>query len=124
VTFKGPKLDSTTKTRREIELAVAEGAEGAEKFTALLEALGFRRVLTVVKERRAGSIIWQGYAAEIALDLVEGLGPYVELEISAKAAEIDRARHSLGELARYLGLADSERRSYLELLLSKKGNGE
>src|SRR5688572_12433222 len=44
VTYKGPKLDTTTKTRRELELPLhPEDAEGT-KFAELLAALGFRPV--------------------------------------------------------------------------------
>src|ERR1700688_1176895 len=41
VTYKGPKLDTTTKTRRELELPLAPGDAGAAGFAELLEALGF-----------------------------------------------------------------------------------
>src|SRR6185295_14932137 len=44
VTYKGPKLDAATKTRREIELPLAPGDQGAKSFAELLQALGFRPV--------------------------------------------------------------------------------
>src|SRR5688500_13235290 len=44
VTYKGPKLDAVTKTRREIELPLAPHESGAAAFGELLLALGFRRV--------------------------------------------------------------------------------
>src|SRR3954470_19109093 len=36
VTYKGPKIDKTTKTRMELELPLAPGDDGAEQFGKLL----------------------------------------------------------------------------------------
>ena len=44
ITYKGPKLDTTTKTRREIELELPEGADSARHGNELLTALGFTPV--------------------------------------------------------------------------------
>src|SRR5687768_1938645 len=41
ITYKGPKLDPTTKTRREIELPIT-GKDGYERYRELLEVLGFQ----------------------------------------------------------------------------------
>ena len=37
VTYKGPKIDATTKTRREIELPLPSGITGAAQFAELVE---------------------------------------------------------------------------------------
>ena len=47
VTYKGPKVDLETKTRRELELPLASGPESAAEFEAMFVALGFRPVATV-----------------------------------------------------------------------------
>ena len=47
ITYKGPKIDATTKTRREIELPLPSGPRTCEQFTELLESLGFRRLVDV-----------------------------------------------------------------------------
>jgi adenylate cyclase class 2 len=120
ITYKGPKLDSITKTRREIELALPGGAEAAVEHGKLLEALGFRPVAEVRKQRRTAAFTWQGHEVEAALDDVDGLGRFVELELGANDGELDDARGSLTALAHELGLAGSERRSYLELLLETR----
>ena len=39
VTYKGPKLDAATKTRREIELPLGDGANHAAEFVELLAAV-------------------------------------------------------------------------------------
>lgn len=119
VTYKGPKIDATTKTRRELELPIEAGTSGATRFGELLESLGFRLVAAVEKRRRTAHLDWQHHAIEIVTDDVTGVGQYCELEASAEAAEVDAARRALAALATHLGLGGSERRSYLELLLGR-----
>jgi adenylate cyclase, class 2 len=120
VTYKGPKLDLTTKTRRELELPLEAGDAGAAGFADLLEALGFRPVAEVRKQRRKGQIAWQGCSVELALDEVDELGTFAELEILADAADLEAAKACLASLAGKLDLSDGERRSYLELLLASR----
>jgi adenylate cyclase class 2 len=123
ITWKGPRIDATSKTRREIELAVAAVAPAAgpatfERWTGLLEALGFRQVREVAKRRRIAAVAWEGAEVEASLDAVAGLGDYLELELQAAADAVPLARGRLESLARRLGCGPAERRSYLELLLS------
>jgi adenylate cyclase class 2 len=119
VTYKGPKIDSTSKTRQEIEVSLAPGDEGADQFAALLDALGFRPVATVSKQRQRVHLQWQGRDCEAALDTVDGLGEFVELEFGATEDDLTQAGDCLRALAEQLDLAESERRSYLELLLER-----
>ena len=116
LTYKGPKLDSTTKTRRELEIAIATGSSAAAQFLEMFAALGFAPAGQVSKSRRATSLDWSGWSVEIAWDDVDGLGNYLELEIIASEAELADAREALRTLAEQLGLQDSDRGSYLELL--------
>jgi adenylate cyclase class IV len=46
------------------------------------------------------------------------------LEITADEAGVDAARQSLQTLAKQLGLEQSERRSYLELLQAQAAGGQ
>ncbi len=117
VTYKGPKIDQTTKTRREIELDLPAGDRGAADFQSLFEQLGFRTVAEVRKHRRTWLLDWQGHAVEAALDEVDRVGTFVELEITADEGGLDAARAALAALAAELQLTSGERRSYLELLL-------
>jgi adenylate cyclase class 2 len=121
VTYKGAKVDSTSKTRQEIELPLPAGPEGAAQFAAMLCRLGFQPVATVTKQRRHAEFPWQGRVCELALDSVEGLGHFVEIEFSASQADLAQARESMQALGEHLGLTESERRSYLELLLELSG---
>ena len=118
ITYKGPKIDATTKTRKEIELPLHDGAEQSEQWASLLEALSFSPVAMVSKRRRLARIAWQDTEIEVALDQVDGLGSFVELEVSADEASLDAAKSKVQSLADKLGLSGSEQRSYLELLLA------
>ena len=120
VTYKGPKLDATTKTRRELELPLTPGDRASASFAELLAALGFQPVREVRKLRRRAIVVWQGRRVEAALDEVEGIGPFIELELQAEPADADAARATLASFAVELGLSQSERRSYLELLLAPR----
>ena len=119
VTYKGPKIDPTTKTRRETELPLSDAPEGVAQWTALLEALGFRPVAEVRKLRLPGHLMWQEADIEIALDRVDRVGTFVEFELTAGAEGVELAKSRILSLAAELGLAGAERRSYLELLLSR-----
>jgi adenylate cyclase, class 2 len=120
ITYKGPKLDLTTKTRREIELPIAPGKEGLVQFGQLLEVLSFRRVAEVRKVRTKGNFTWQRWPVEVALDQVQDVGNFVELEIQAEEIDLPAARSAILDLAARLKLTEQERRGYLEMLLSKK----
>jgi adenylate cyclase class 2 len=118
ITYKGPKVDDQSKTRREIELELSGDLNGVLDHAALLEALGFRTVAKVTKKRQKAEIAWQNHEVEVALDDVDAVGKFVELETAADDNNLDAAKNCLASLAEKFGLKDGERRSYLELLLS------
>jgi adenylate cyclase class 2 len=120
-TYKGPKRDAWTKTRLEVEVPLAEGAEAADAFFRLVTHLGYRRSGTVRKRRRLHRVEREGYEMHVALDEVEGLGSFAELEIIAPEDQLEQARGVLLRAAAELRLSQSERRSYLQLLLAKEG---
>jgi len=60
-----------------------------------------------------------GYSIELAVDEVQKVGSFVELEIAVEQeSELDAARAALATVASELGLEDVERRGYLEMLLA------
>jgi adenylate cyclase, class 2 len=118
MTYKGPKIDATTKTRHEIDLPLPDGEPTAAAWTAMLGELGFRPAGEVRKSRRKANVAWQGQNVEISLDHIGRLGSFAELEIIAPADGVNAARECILALAKRLSLADSERRSYLELVQS------
>jgi adenylate cyclase class 2 len=110
LTYKGPKLDRLTKSRRELTVRIDDPL----KMQQILLSLGY--VLSAeVKKRRTkysyGDLV-------IALDEVEGLGSFVEVEARGEADYKVQRELVLDMLSR-LGLGQSIRSSYLELLEEK-----
>ncbi|MBW3581964.1 MAG: class IV adenylate cyclase [Euryarchaeota archaeon] len=117
VTYKGPRMEGTAKTRTEEEVLVQGNVH------ALLGHLGFSAVQDVLKHRRA----WSVGDAVITLDEVDGLGVFVEVEVMvhSEAAAGDpealrRAGREASNLLSRLGLYDIEEKSYLELVLERR----
>jgi len=110
ITYKGPKIDSKSKTRKEIEI----GIEDSEKCADIFEEIGFKKVRAVRKNRQ----YFQYENFEISLDDIEGLDPYMEIEIALEDGEdYSAAQDKIFELFKKLGITDGfERTSYLELL--------
>lgn len=110
ITYKGPKIDENSKTRKEIEM----GIEDCEKCADIFEQIGFKKVRTVRKNRQYYS--YQNF--EISLDDIDGLDPYMEIEIGLNDCEdYSNAQNKIFELFEKLGITDGfERTSYLELL--------
>ena len=114
ITYKGPKIDEVSMTRKELEVQASD----AKTAQALLEELGFHAVFHVLKQRRKfvrGDV-------SLYLDRVEGLGLYLELEQLALDDEnYDSALGGIFECLKQLGIPEMslERRSYLEMLMRK-----
>jgi adenylate cyclase class 2 len=118
LTYKGPKESGVTKTRTEIEVPLAEGSAAAEDLRRLLVHLGYRPVAVVRKTRICYHLNREGFALEVTLDDVEQVGRFVEVEILAAEETKTAAQEVLLRIAAELQLTQSERRSYLELLLA------
>lgn len=116
LTYKGPKIDATTKTRQEIELPLGEAEGTAKAWNSMLEALHFAPITEVRKLRRKAFVAWGGRQIEASLDQIDGLGTFAELELVVEPSGLEAAKTAIASLAARLGLHDSERRSYLELL--------
>lgn len=113
LTYKGPKLDRESKTRKEHETSVGS----PEALKDALEALGFEPAATVAKTRARFDL--DGFT--VVLDTVEGLGEFVEVETTAPEADVEAAQQAVAETLERLGL-DPESgisTSYLELLLAE-----
>jgi len=122
VTYKGPKVDATTKTRREIEICLPPDEEHVAGWESILEALGFAPIAEVCKYRRKAFIAWQDHRIEASLDDVVDVGTFIELELVAEDDDVEAAKACIASLAEELGLSGSERRSYLELLLEGRNH--
>jgi adenylate cyclase class 2 len=113
VTYKGPLVETASKTREEFETAVADAAE----FASILDGLGFEPAYTVEKERERYRL--DGYT--VSLDAVRDLGEFVEVERESTRADLESVRDGAVAVVRDLGLDPGEqvRTSYLGLLVGE-----
>ncbi len=111
LTYKGPKLDQTTKSRLERTVKIDDPLQMEQ----ILFALGF--VLSAEVRKKRAKYSYEGVV--LALDEVEGLGSFVEVEAAGEGDYEEQRRKVLSILSR-LGLHESIRSSYLELLEEKK----
>lgn len=121
LTYKGPKLGSTAKTREEIELQIFHDDDRADAFSSavqMLTTLGFRQVRTVHKQRQSFQCQYRNHNIAVAVDTLPDVGTFVEFEMVVTEAERAVAETTIVEFAREFQLRDSERRSYLEIVLS------
>ena len=110
ITYKGPKLNKKAKTRKEVEMSV----ESAKKAKDIFTEIGFKEVRTVRKNRKY--FTYENF--EISLDDVEGLEPYMEIEIALEdGTDYSEAQDKIFELYRKLDITEGfETTSYMELL--------
>ncbi len=121
LTYKGPKRGGPTKTREEIEVPFAEGPEALAQLRRVFETLGFGLVAQIRKTRTTYRLTCEGRAVEVALDVAEQLGTFVEVETIAEGdADLPEAQRLVVALAARLGLSELEPRSYLRMALERR----
>ena len=112
LTYKGPKIDNTTKTRIEYTVDLPD----SESIAQILLNTGFKLVAKIVKHRAFFKI--EGITA--SLDTVTDVGSYIEFELMAYGKdEMKKAsgiRDDITEVA-FMDETDMVRESYLELYL-------
>jgi adenylate cyclase class 2 len=117
LTYKGPKIDTETKTRKELVTPVGD----PEHMHLILQSLDFRPIITLNKHRRLYSLEKDDFHIEILIDKIEHLeGFYSELEIIASTKdEMTRGKKIIFEVMDKLGYSksDSILTSYLELVI-------
>ena len=119
ITYKGPVVDKQTKMRREIEIAVGRRPQDFDRMRELLMMLGFEPVRPVEKTRALFHLVWEGRELELAVDSIDDLGTFLEIEAIAEEGDRDKVRDTILGLAERLGLSNPERRSYLALMLEQ-----
>ncbi len=112
LTYKGPRLDRETKSRLERTVKIDDPGE----LEQILKSLGFK-LSAEVRKRRTKYTMGD---LTIALDEVDGLGTFLEVEAAGEADWEEQKRKVLDILGR-LDLGESIRSSYLELLEEKGG---
>jgi adenylate cyclase class 2 len=122
LTYKGPKIDKETKTRRELEIKIEE----INTLESILNALGFLPVDSVRKFRRHGVINVDNTSIELLLDFIPELydsptgSHFVEIETIATEKNLEIKRQLILSLAKELNLVESIRTSYLGLLRQQR----
>jgi adenylate cyclase, class 2 len=116
ITYKGPKIDENSKTRKEIEVKI----EDPYKVSEIFKYLNFTKTANVVKDRT----IYKLDQYIISLDDVVGLEPYMEIEIDLEEnTDFQEELNKIFEIFKKLDIITGfERTSYLELLENKKNN--
>lgn len=127
LTYKGPRLKKGLhadefKTRQEIEIPLAVERERQPQFREIMLALGFRLAPLVRKTRERIRIQYEGWSVEFALDQVEGLGSFLEIEMVTELEQIADAQAVLSRIATRLKLSGPITASYLEMLTSVEAN--
>ena len=116
LTYKGPKIDTSTKTRRELEMQIEE----PECLESILMALGFCKSAFIRKFRRRMALIIEHRNVDIVFDtlpdLPESARHFIEMETIAAEEEIEKCRTLILDIARQLGLSEPIRDSYLKLV--------
>ncbi|MBY8980504.1 MAG: class IV adenylate cyclase [Candidatus Lokiarchaeota archaeon] len=119
ITYKGKKIDKTTKTREEIEVKIDE----IEDMKNLLKLLGFREVFTVIKERELYDFKFKNTRIEALIDYIPILEQYfVEVELITESYKsVDENKKLLFQFLENFGIKKQEsvRLSYLELIVEK-----
>ncbi|MFX1377957.1 MAG: class IV adenylate cyclase [Promethearchaeota archaeon] len=123
VTYKGKKLDLSTKTRNELDIKI----ENIESMNLLLKELGFREIFTIKKERELYEFEFKNYYIEALIDYLPILDQYF-LEVEFLLDSPENLEDSKAVLFDFLSLfsikkEESIRKSYLELIFERfKGN--
>ncbi len=121
ITYKGKKLDNTTKTREEIEVKI----DKIEDMKKLLKFLGFREIFIVVKERELYDFMFHDNKIEALIDYVPILEQhFVEVELITESLDnVEKSREILFQFLNKIGInrEESIRKSYLELISDKIG---
>lgn len=116
LTYKGPKMDASTKTRHEIEMPIT----APEQWESMLVALGFRPWASVEKFRRRMKLMVNARSIEITFDtlpaLPESCRTFLEVETLAAADELDECRTLILGIAGQLELGEQIQDSYLKLV--------
>ncbi len=115
LTYKGPRMKlEHTKAREEVTLKTADPLTAQR----IVERLGFKEFMSVRKKRKN----FKYDKIRVAVDDVDGLGEYVELELITE--EPKRAEALIEQMRDELALTEFESKTYLELIIEKDAEAE
>ncbi len=117
ITYKGPRLSSGIKARKELETGVSD----ADIMEEVMISLGYRKVDPVIKTRR----YYHKGNMTACVDSVELLGVFLEIEIVvSEEIGYENAEKQIAKKLKDLGLdiADSIKASYLTMTEAYREN--
>ncbi len=110
------KADGDQECAEEYETEISS----PEDFRKILNFLDFKKVVTVDKQRE----YWMCGDIEVALDIIEGLGSFIEAEAKGDFKSLVEAKKACYDFLRNLGIEDVENRhikkGYPVLILENK----
>lgn len=114
ITYKGPKIKGTgAKAREEFNVEVSN----PEDLARILARIGFFKSAEVLKTREE----FEFMGTKVALDRVDKLGEFVEIEVVTE--ERDQAIATIEKVRKELGITGEHiPESYLEMILAKDKN--
>ncbi|MFX1495995.1 MAG: class IV adenylate cyclase [Promethearchaeota archaeon] len=119
ITYKGQKIDQTTKTREEIEIEI----DDFKSMKSMLLHLGFKEIITVKKERELYEFWFKNNKIELLLDFLPLLNQnFIETEIIINDKKnINKTKEIMFDFLKLFGVTEKEsiRESYLELITKK-----
>jgi len=119
LTYKGKKIDNTTKTREELEVKI----DNLDKMRELLKNLGFKEIFTIKKERELYEFVFNNFHIDALIDYIPILNQhFIEVEVLSETQNnLESTKNKLFEFLGHFGISQQEsiRESYLELIAKK-----
>ncbi len=119
ITYKGPKLDNIIKSRVEHVCKISD----SDIMDLILQALGYRKVISILKQREVIHIEFQEKKIECLIDKIENLeGWYFEAEVMVENHnELNAIKELLLEFITAIGYEKSDIivDSYLDLIQNR-----
>ena len=109
--YKSPRLDNETKSRREYSVKIDDGSQLKDIFNWM----NFKLVGEIEKTRRT----YELNGMVICFDNVTNLGEFIEVEIIADEKDFESSKVKIMSLLKELGISETIRKDYLELLWDK-----
>jgi len=109
--YKTPRLDNETKSRKEFSVKIEDG----KVLKDILVWMNFALVGEIEKKRTT----YQLQDISIHFDEVTNLGSFIEVEIFADEQEFESAKKRIFTFLEELGISETIKKDYLELLWEK-----
>lgn len=112
----------SNRNKDEIETEV----KNPSQLHRILMASGFDELVRVIKKRQAYIFEYENHKYEIAIDTIQDLGSFIEIEIKGNFKNVKEANEGIEKVANLLGLnlEKENRLGYAHMLLIKNGDAK